>query len=143
YGITRYTLVKMGQTGGYFGSVISAGFHQKAIRMVCDGLVDASAIDCQVLAIELRDHPELREKLRVIDSFGPAPIQPIAVSTNFPGALKEDLRAVILSAHTDPAVRAQLDRGFIDRYVAVSDSSYDDIREMLEACERAHFLELR
>jgi hypothetical protein len=36
-----------------------------------------------------------------------------------------------------------LDRGFIDRFVAVSDGDYDDIRAMLATCEQAGFMTLR
>ena len=57
YNITRYTLVRLGETRGFFGRVVEAGYHQTAIRMVVDGQVDAAAIDSQVLAVELRDHP--------------------------------------------------------------------------------------
>jgi len=47
YGITRYHLLRMGETGGYFGEVIEAGFHEESIRMVARGEVHASAIDSQ------------------------------------------------------------------------------------------------
>jgi len=55
YGITRFHLVEIGETNGFFGGVIEAGFHEDAIRMVADGRVAGSAIDSQVLAIEFRD----------------------------------------------------------------------------------------
>jgi phosphonate transport system substrate-binding protein len=66
YNVTRHRLVQMGETGGFFGRVAQAGWHQRSIRMVCDGEVDASAIDAQVLAVELRDHPELGSRLKIL-----------------------------------------------------------------------------
>jgi phosphonate transport system substrate-binding protein len=81
YGITRYHLVSIGETGGFFSEVVDAGFHEESIRMVADGRVDASAIDSQVLAIEMRDHPQVTDNLRIIDSLGPSTIQPVAVSS--------------------------------------------------------------
>lgn len=143
YGITRYELVKRGETNGYFSSVIDGGFHQTAIRMVFDGKVDAAAIDSQVLAIELRDHPYLAEHLRVIDSLGPSTIQPLAASGRLPESLKLDIQSVVAEMHHDSEARRYFDRGFIDRFVAVQDSDYDDIRAMLAACEEANFLTLR
>src|SRR5580765_6548252 len=77
YGVTRYHLVRLGETNGYFGSVVEAGWHERSIRLVCSGEVDGSAIDSQVLALTLRDHPELAERLRVIDTLGPSTIQPV------------------------------------------------------------------
>jgi phosphonate transport system substrate-binding protein len=143
YGITRYWLTKLGETGGYFRQVIEAGFHQKSIRMVCRGEVDASAIDAQVLAIELRDHPQLAEQLRVIDSLGPSTIQPLAVASQLPASLKQDIQTILAELHHDPVSRPYLDKGFIDHFVAVNDADYDDIRQMLTACEQAEFLQLK
>ena len=143
YGITRYELVKRGETNGYFGSVLGAGFHQTAIRIVGDGRVDAAAIDSQVLAVELRDYPHLTEQLRVIDSLGPSIIQPLATASHLPESLKRDIQGVLVEMHCDSEARAYLDRGFIDRFVPVQDSDYDDIRVMLAACEEANFLTLR
>ena len=43
----------------------------------------------------------------------------------------------------DRRLRPRLRAGLIERFVPVEASSYDDIRSMLDACERAGFLELR
>jgi phosphonate transport system substrate-binding protein len=143
YGITRYWLVKLGETGGYFGKVLEAGFHQTAIQMVCDGRVDAAAIDSQVLAVELHDHARLAEQLQVIESLGPSTIQPLAAATRLPKRLKQDIQAVLVEMHLDTEALPYLERGFIDHFVAVQDSDYDDIRQMLGACTEANFLTLR
>src|SRR3990170_7968700 len=74
YGITRYHLVTLGETNGFFREVAEAGFHREAIRMVARGEVDGSAIDSQVLSIELRDHPDLAEQVRVVEALGPSTI---------------------------------------------------------------------
>jgi phosphonate transport system substrate-binding protein len=55
--VTLYSLVQRGVRPGFLGRVVEAGFHQRAIRLVATGAVDAAAIDSQVLAIERRDHP--------------------------------------------------------------------------------------
>ena len=68
--VTLYSLVAMGARPGFLGPVV-AGFHQRAIRLVHAGTVDAAAIDSQVLAIELRDHPRLADRLRVIGACAP------------------------------------------------------------------------
>lgn len=143
YGITRYTLVKKGEIQGYFGKVVQAGFHQKALKMVCQGEIDAAAIDSQVLALALRDYPELRDQLRVIDTLGPSTIQPFAVAAHLPTSLKSDIQAVLVHAHTNPAMRAILARGLIERFATVQDADYEDIRQMLSACEQADFMVLR
>lgn len=146
YNITRYTLIRLGETRGFFGRVVEAGFHQEALRMVADGRVDASAIDSQVLAIELRDHPALAERVRIIETLGPATIQPVVAARHVSDMLKEDIRAVLRAMGDDsdaPDVRATLDYGFIVRFVPIADAAYDDIRAMVAAAEAANFLTLR
>jgi phosphonate transport system substrate-binding protein len=143
YGITRYHLLRMGETNGFFGEVIEAGFHEESIRMVASAEVDASAIDSQVLEVALRDDTALRSDLRVIDVLGPSTIQPVAVSKRLPTDLRADIRAVLLGMGDDPSCRERLDVGLVDRFVAVDASSYDDIRMMVDACEEAGFTQIR
>jgi phosphonate transport system substrate-binding protein len=143
YGITRHHLVTIGETDGFFGEVVEAGFHDRAVRMVADGDVDGSAIDSQVLEIELRADPALAERLRVVETLGPSTIQPVAVSRRVPPDLREEIRDALLTLADDPGIRMRLRAGLIERFVPAEPASYDDIRTMLDACERAGFLELR
>ena len=123
--------------------MIEAGSHQRAMRLVADGAVDGAAIDSQVLAIESRDHPELAEQLRVVDSFGPSTIQPVVAAHRLDAGLTRALRGVLLHLHTDQAAQEALAHGFVARFVAVNDARYDDIRTMLDAAERSGFMEIR
>jgi phosphonate transport system substrate-binding protein len=135
--------VSLGETGGFFGEVVEAGFHETAIRMVAAGDVDASAIDSQVLAVEMRDHPELAASLRIIDSLGPSTIQPVGCSNRFTAEFHDDVRRILLGLGDDPDFRKVLDHGMVDRFVAVGPGDYDDIRRMVDACETAGFMEIR
>ncbi|MGH2712235.1 MAG: phosphate/phosphite/phosphonate ABC transporter substrate-binding protein [Actinomycetota bacterium] len=143
YGITRYTLVRMGETNGFFGEVIEAGFHQDSIRWVAEGRVDASAIDSQVLEVELRDHPEIADGIKVIESLGPSTIQPVTVATRLPDGMRREIQKALLEMGDHPDGRESLHLGLVRRFVPADDASYKDIREMVEACEAAGFLELR
>jgi phosphonate transport system substrate-binding protein len=143
YGITRFHLTELGETQGFFGSVVEAGFHQEAIDMVARGEVDGSAIDSQVLAIEYRDRPELVNQVKVIEALGPSTIQPVAVSRRVPEDLRIAISDVLVTMGDDPKVRERLAVGLIDRLVPVGPDDYDDIRMMLDVCERAEFMELR
>ncbi len=139
----RYHLVTVGETNGFFGKVVEAGFHREAIRMVARGDVDGSAIDSQVLSIELRDHPELAEGVRVVEALGPSTIQPVAVSRRVPEDLREAIREALVTMAEDPSVHERLGVALVERFVPVDAGSYDDIRMMVDACEAAGFLELR
>ena len=135
--VTLYSLVAMGARPGFLGPVVEAGFHQRAIRLVAGGAVDAAAIDSQVLAIELRDHPRLADGLRAIGSFGPSTIQPVVASSGLPSRLKDQVRKLLADLTDEPLARPVLDYGLIDRFTAVDDAAYNDIREMLATIEAA------
>jgi phosphonate transport system substrate-binding protein len=140
--VTLYSLVRMGAHPGFFARVVEAGFHQRAIRLVRSGAVDAAAIDSQVLAIELRDHPELGAGLRMIGSFGPSTIQPLVAASHLPGRLKDQVRDLLVGLGDDPTARPVLDHGFIDRFARIDDGAYDDIRAMLATIETAGWTSL-
>jgi phosphonate transport system substrate-binding protein len=143
YGITRYHLVSIGETNGFFSEVVEAGFHETSIRLVAEGQVDASAIDSQVLTVEMRQHPEVTDHLRVIDALGPSTIQPVSVSKRLDRDLRDEIRRILLDFHVTEQGREILSLGAVERWVAVSSSDYDDIRRMVDACECAGFMEIR
>jgi phosphonate transport system substrate-binding protein len=143
YGITRYHLVSIGETSGFFSDVIDAGFHEESVRMVADGRVDASAIDSQVLAVEMRDRPEVTKNIKVIDALGPSTIQPVAVSKRFDRDFRNAVAEVLISFHKTERGRDLLDLGLVEKWVPIEVSSYDDIRAMVEACEDAGFMTIR
>lgn len=111
--------------------------------MVAAGVVDASAIDSQVLAIEMRDHPEVTKDIKIIDSLGPSTIQPVAVSKRFDREFRQAVVEVLVEFHTTERGRAILDLGLVEKWVPRQSSDYDDIREMVDACEQAGFMTIR
>jgi phosphonate transport system substrate-binding protein len=139
--VTLYGLVRMGARPGFLGRVVEAGFHQRAIRLVHAGAVDAAAIDSQVLAVERRDHPGLAD-LRIVGSFGPSTIQPVVAASRLPDAWKRGVRELLVSLGDDPSARPMLAQGFIERFAAVDDGAYDDIRAVLATIRAAGWTSL-
>jgi phosphonate transport system substrate-binding protein len=140
--VTLYSLVRMGVRPGFFARVVEAGYHQQAIRLVAAGAVDAAAIDSQVLAIERRDHPQLADRLRVVGSFGPSTIQPVVAASRLPDRLRDEVRELLVGLGDDGSARPALAHGFIDRFAAVDDGAYDDIRAMLATVQAAGWTSL-
>jgi len=81
--------------------------------------------------------------LRIIGTLGPSTIQPFAVARRLPAAVKSDLRHLLVELASDSTAGEFLSRHFIDRFVAVHDPDYDDIREMCSAAKSAGFETLR
>jgi phosphonate transport system substrate-binding protein len=117
------TLARVG-SWRYFAEAIAAGSHQRALRMVADGDVDGSAIDSQVLMVELRDHPELAERVRVVETLGPSPIQPVVVRAGLDPELKHAVRARLLALRGE-----MLDRYYVRRFAPAPD--YAPIAEIV------------
>lgn len=132
YLVTLVRLLDLGETDQFFGRVVDAGWHQVSIELVAAGRVDASAVDSHVLAVEIRKRPELQNRLRVIDSLGPSPIQPVVARRALDAQLRRDLRSALLELTID-----RFAEGLVERLVPITERSYDPIRNMLARVNRA------
>jgi phosphonate transport system substrate-binding protein len=132
----------MGETNGFFGEVVEAGYHSKAIEMVAAGEVDGAAIDTQVLEIALRDNPVLATQVKVIETLGPSTIQPVVAASGLPLTLKTELRDALMIAGAFPQVAEAYDRCLVRRFEGMVDSDFDDIRKMLLIADQAGITQL-
>ena len=136
YVATRYHLAAIGQSEAFFGQVAYARSHRRALAMVIAGEVDAAAIDSHVLAVERRTDPRL-DRLRVIASFGPAPIPPVVATRRLPPSDAERVKQALYAMGADPRRRTILEGGAIRGFAPVSDADYDDIRRKQALVERS------
>jgi phosphonate transport system substrate-binding protein len=111
--------------GKFFGRTIRSGSHPASVRLVADGGADVASIDSNVLKILLERTPVLRDKVRVLESWGPYPIQPVVVRTGLDLALKGALRESLLGTEADPITRLELEAFGLKRFVAVGEEDYD------------------
>jgi phosphonate transport system substrate-binding protein len=139
FNITRYQLASIGEHRSFFGRVVAAGSHQHALEYILSGEVDASAIDSTVLETELAQDPDLRDRIRIIDSFGPSPIPPWVVTPGLPEELRLRIQQALLEMHLTPRGRQILASGRTERFVAVSDQDYDPIRQMERTAKNVEF----
>ena len=118
-------LAESGKDENFFGSVTCSGSHLNSIEAVLQGEADAAAIDSNVLRIKLRETPNLRNSLRVIESWGPYPIQPIVVNSHLHPNLKYQLRAAFFATNNYDHTRQVLQRFGLSRFVAVDRENYN------------------
>jgi phosphonate transport system substrate-binding protein len=137
FGVVRAKLARIGETHGFFGRIVEAGFHDVAIGLVAEGAVDAAAIDSQVLSIALRDEPGLSDRLRLIDALGPSTIQPVVAAPSMPPHERRALRDALIGLAGRPGAGEALAGGFLAGFVPVGDGDYDDIRAMEAAANAA------
>jgi phosphonate transport system substrate-binding protein len=143
YNLPRFRLVSAGLTDGFFGSLKRSGSHEESIRMVASGEAEASYVDSLVLEYDQARGGTDANKVRVIDSIGPAGIPPVVVSAKVPEPTRQLLRRILVEMNTTPEGRKILDSALVEKFVAVDDNNFDDIREMKQKAEQAKYLSLR
>lgn len=114
-----------------------SGSHLASIELLIRGEVDAAAIDSNVLTIQLQLAPELRHMLRVVESWGPFPIQPVVVRSDMDDGVKERLRSSLTSTDFDGDSDSPLSRFGLVRFVNVTDEHYASERQALRTCRTA------
>lgn len=140
YNLVRKGLIESGYPSNFFSKVIQSGSHQRSIRLVIEGKGDCSAIDSTVLEQELRDYPELAERLRIIDAIGPCPMPPIVISQRLDSELIKYLQKAL--CQPDAELQAAMDRAHIQRYVAVQSEDYEVLATMYDNAIQAGYKDL-
>jgi ABC-type phosphate/phosphonate transport system substrate-binding protein len=130
FNVVRAYLAELGQSQGFFGTATESGAHTRSIEMILAGDVAGAAIDSTVLEWAISENPDLKERLRVIETIGPSPIPPWVISNSVPKKLRDELRGVFLAMDGDIFGREILRGSGIERFDAVLDSDYDPIRRM-------------
>ena len=143
YNMPRAFMIKHGITNGFFGKILRSGSHEESIRMIAMGKADASAVDSVVYDYDKAKHPEYVSQTRIIETLGPASIPPVVVSTKTPEAIRNKIKEILLGMNKDPAGKAILDKALLEKFTAVDDSHYDDIRGMLNLARKTGFLKIR
>jgi phosphonate transport system substrate-binding protein len=129
--VPTYMLAQMSETPeSFFKEFIFTKAHDKSIRAVAQGVVDAAAVDSLIWEYLSATSPEFTAKTRILVKSPPYAIPPLVVPRELAPELKEQLRQTILNAHSDPKGQEILKKMRIERFVAIPDSAYDSVREM-------------
>lgn len=126
-----YMLGRMNETPeSFFGKIIFTRSHDKSIKAVAQGVVDAAAVDSLIWEYLSVANPEFTVKTRILEQSPPYAIPPVVVPRDLDPGLKQKLRQAVLNADADLNGQAILKRMRIDRFVVIPDSAYDSVREM-------------
>ncbi len=106
------------QPESYFEAAVPSGSHLQSLELVGSGAVDAAAIDSNVLALHRHLHPELR----VLQSWGPFPIQPAIIRASLPESEKLRIAKALLTVHERQA--EPLARYGVRRFVFGDEAHY-------------------
>ncbi len=144
YNMPRYKLVQLGEKSwDYFSKVVASGSHEESIRLVSQGMVDASSVDSLVLDYDRHLGDPDAMNVRIIEHLHPggAGNVPVVISRKADPAVKTGLQRVLLNMHKDPVGRKILEQALILRLDPPDDSNYDDIRNMEKSAKDAGFID--
>ena len=128
-------LVRLRDVGGapFFRALRESGSHLQSVRLITTGKVDGAAVDSNALAVLRRREPNLASRLRILESWGPHPIQPIVVSSRLPAALANRIAASLCSMHLDEHSAKVLHSFGVLRFAPVADEEYAGERAALRS----------
>ena len=129
-------LAEIGCAWSYFGRCVHTGSHDASIEAVLAGTIDAAAIDSTVLARARRERPELAWQLRVVESWGPFPVQPIVVRSALGPTWPARISHALLDLHADHSRFERLRALGLECCVPVDDDAYAEERRALRALGR-------
>jgi ABC-type phosphate/phosphonate transport system substrate-binding protein len=103
----------------FFSELIASGSHLRSLDLVSSGLADAAAIDSNVLRMQ-------RSSLRLLESWGPFPIQPAVIRAALPEETKRRVAAALLTIHERHA--ESLAQFGVVRFVSGREADYQQMR---------------
>jgi phosphonate transport system substrate-binding protein len=102
----------------FFDELIASGSHLRSLELVANGIADAAAIDSNVLPMRVGAHADLR----VLESWGPFPIQPAIIRAALPQETKQRVTTALLTIHERHA--ESLARFGVMRFASGSEADY-------------------
>jgi phosphonate transport system substrate-binding protein len=130
-------LARIGETpDSFFSKYIFTHAHDKSIKAVSSGIVDAAAVDSLIWNYYSKTKPNLTSQTRVILQSSPYGIPPVVVSPRLDSETREILKEIFVNIHRDKKGREILKGMMIDRFVSIQDDHYDSIRQMMAFLEQ-------
>ena len=124
-----FELERRGLTRGHFSSTAALGSHHAALSAVEEGRIDCAAIDSNTLLLERR--AGRRPRVRVLESYGPFPVQPVVVRADLAAERQQAITSALLGMHVDPAGARALAQAGVRRFAPVETADYEAERALL------------
>jgi phosphonate transport system substrate-binding protein len=131
YNLLHDRLIKCGHSRDFLSKAIQSGSHQRSIRLVTDGTADYATIDSIVLEQELRNFPELKEHLRVLEVLGPSPVPPIVVAQRLGISLIQEMQLALLEP--DAELQKAMELVKVQRFAKVELEDYKILGQLFKA----------
>jgi phosphonate transport system substrate-binding protein len=111
----------------FFARVFPSGSHLSSIDLVARGEADVSAVDSNTLLLVRSKDPVLQERLRILESWGPSPVQPLLARSGFPAPLPALITAALLGMEESPDSSRRLWEYGVLRFAPIVERDYEEI----------------
>jgi ABC-type phosphate/phosphonate transport system substrate-binding protein len=101
-------------------TLVHTGGHRQSLEMLAAETIDAASIDSNTLL----DLGALPAGLRVLETWGPFPVQPVVVRASLVDKTREVITSTLLSLHHDSATARTLRRYRVERFAPVTEDDY-------------------
>jgi ABC-type phosphate/phosphonate transport system substrate-binding protein len=88
--------------------------------MLASGAIDAASIDSNTVL----DLGGLPAGMRVLETWGPFPVQPVVVRSSFVDKTREVITSALLSLHRDSTTARSMRRFHVERFAPVTEDDY-------------------
>jgi len=132
YLVTLQNLKQMGENPSFFGNLLPSGSHLNSIQMIIQKQADAAAVDSNCLAIYMNRHPEAKDEIFQLMSWGPLPSLPIVVNARIPTAMKDKITKALLNMHLIPIWKKQLNDFGVSHFTHNDPFIYESERDMIK-----------
>ncbi len=123
----RWSILSRLEPGSRIGRERWSGSHEASIAMLLGEEADVCAVDSVVWRRLSSDRPELTERLRVVKSLGPFPIQPVIAAPTLPTDVVEAIAGSLLELGP-----RELGSFGATGFVAVDDTHYRPLAALLD-----------
>jgi phosphonate transport system substrate-binding protein len=113
----------------FFSRVVQSGSHLASIDRVARGDADVSAVDSNTLLLARRRDATLDSRIRVLESWGPSPVQPLIARQGLPAPLGARITETLLALDASQATALRLREFGVLRFAPVYERDYTAIFE--------------
>ncbi len=128
-------LAKLGEDLSYFSETVGTGSHDASLVALRDGLIDTATIDATTLRLRRNAADPLATEVRVIEGLGPHPIQPIVIRADLAEDQVVHVYRALNALSQSAGGRAALAPFGCIGFAPVTDVSYDELDQLLEALD--------
>ena len=122
-------LAHLGKSRDFFGELCESGSHARSLEMLSHGEIDVAAIDANALSFMRSVGLDLG--IRVLESLGPYPVQPVVFRTSLDEGLRRDVASALLEMHYASGGEP-LRRFGVLRFAEVDDAHYAEVHERMK-----------